>query len=161
MFVGAVCHACLLLALSELSASGRWLRWLRSPLEAVSGTAVVTWRGMCHPPFPLEFLSPLPSQSLLFLLLSVIVILENSCFKILIIKKKIAFIIYADYLAVKKNVLPQKFSEISHAFSAIWRWMCKHIVPWALTYTFLNILGSMFSFSFINVKLTSRYKTNV
>lgn len=134
------------------------LRWLRSPLEAASGTVVVTQRAMCHPLLPLQFPSPLPSQSILFLLLSVLLILQNSWIKILIIKEN-CICNLCWLLGSQKNVLPQKFSEIPQAFSAVWRWMCKHTVSWALTYTFLKILRSMVSFPFINVKITSRYNT--
>lgn len=75
IFVGALCHTYLLPAVRGLSASVHWLRWLRNPLEAALETAVATQRGICHPLLPLPLPSPLASQSLLFLLLSVIPIL--------------------------------------------------------------------------------------
>lgn len=84
---GAVSYTCLLPALRGLPTSGHSWRWLRSPLEAASGTAVVTPRGLCHPLLPLQSPSPLQSQSLLFLLLSLILILQNSWFKTLVIKE--------------------------------------------------------------------------
>lgn len=51
-------------------------------------------------------------------LLPIDLILENSWFEMLIIKENCS-IIYADYLAVQNNVLLQKISEVSQAFSPV------------------------------------------
>lgn len=157
MFVGALCHKCLLPAGRGLCASGRWLRLLRSPLRAASGTAVVTQRGMCHPLLPLQPPSPLPSQSLLFLLWSIILNLQYFWFKILIIKENWIYNLCWLLGSQKKMSCPrssQKYLKLSHQLED----ECgKHAVSWALTYTLLNILGSAVSFPFINVKLTTRY----
>lgn len=111
-----------------LAAPGHWWRWQRSALEvaaahageATAGAATVMWRGMCHPLLPLlPPFSIAKRQPSLFLLLPVELILENSWFKILIIKENCSHNLCWLLGRPKKCLAPEVCRNISSLLTSL------------------------------------------